>query len=986
MKKGLVCLFLAVFLVMTSLFGLVGCNNTSTSNFEGAKETVQELEEARIGVVTGTMQADALPKALPNADYSTYPTIPDLLVALVSGKIDTFCTDESTFKAMQRENGNIGRLKEAFDVSNYGVIFGKGENLDVQEKFNEYLSTQQENGRLDALREKWLKENEPEQTLIDYESLTGSRTLKMGINSGQKPYAYVKDGKYTGFDVELLADFASKYGYGLDIEDTEFNSVLAGVAGGRYDLGASGFTITDLRKQSVDFSNPYHAEDLVFVLRKENLKKTLQDYQGNNIRVGYVTATYVSTIIDQIFPNAKLLDFSTPSDMILALEQGKIDICTNDASLYTCMKWEGMSVDRLEEPYEISDYGIAFKKGMHKQLREELDEFITSIKQNGQYNALQEKWFGNKEPDEFLDHSTLTGTRGTIKFVTGNDTKPFGYVKNGKTVGYDIEFMISFAKEYGYKLDITYLPFPSILPGLESGKYDVAMAGFSITEERKQSIDFSLPYHNEEVIFIVKGSNDQLDQFNGKNLGVVTGSLYGGYSREQFPNAKIKEFNNFADVLFALKQGKVDGIMLDRPNFNAVAREDEKLTAIKVPAYSVEIGFGFQKTESGNVLQAQMNEFLAKKKADGTIDNLIEKWYGETEPNETIPLENLSGNKNTLKVAIDSTRKPFVYLGKENKPVGFEIEMLYLFCQEYGYNVTLSDLSFASGIAGLATETYDMVCGGLYMTDERKESVNFSDSYMVADVVMAKYERSGIENFFLGLKESFEKTFIRENRWKLIVEGIITTLIISVCSIVGGTMLGFGLYMLARTKNKWVSKTTKGFTKVYSSIMAGTPTLVILMILFYVIFGKSSLDGVVVAIFGFILIFSSFVFNQLSLTVNGVDKGQMEAAYALGYGRNQTFFRIILPQAMRMFLPTYSGEIVSLIKATSVVGYIAVNDLTKMGDVIRGSTYEAFFPLISIAIIYFLVIWGVTALMKYITQKTEPKKRKNKNILKGVQR
>ena len=124
-----------------------------------------------------------------------------------------------------------------------------------------------------------------------------------------------------------------------------------------------------------------------------------------------------------------------------------------------------------------------------------------------------------------------------------------------------------------------------------------------------------------------------------------------------------------------------------------------------------------------------------------------------------------------------------MYLGKENKPVGFEIEMLYLFCQEYGYNVTLSDLSFASGIAGLATETYDMVCGGLYMTDERKESVNFSDSYMVADVVMAKYERSGIENFFLGLKESFEKTFISESRWKLIVEGVMITLIISVFAV-----------------------------------------------------------------------------------------------------------------------------------------------------------------------------------------------------------
>ena len=142
----------------------------------------------------------------------------------------------------------------------------------------------------------------------------------------------------------------------------------------------------------------------------------------------------------------------------------------------------------------------------------------------------------------------------------------------------------------------------------------------------------------------------------------------------------------------------------------------------------------------------------------------------------------------------------------------------------------------------------------------------------------------------------------------------------------------------------------------------------------------------VVAIIGFILTFGSFVYEQLSLTVSGVDNGQLEAAYALGYSRNQTFFRIVLPQAMKMFLPSYSGEIVSLIKATSVVGYIAVNDLTKMGDIIRGNTYEAFFPLIAVALIYFAITWGIAGLLGILKRKAEPKRRKNKNILKGVVR
>ena len=380
-----------------------------------------------------------------------------------------------------------------------------------------------------------------------------------------------------------------------------------------------------------------------------------------------------------------------------------------------------------------------------------------------------------------------------------------------------------------------------------------------------------------------------------------------------------------------------------------------------------------------------MNEFLAKLKAEGKTDAMIEKWYGETEPEETIPLDELAENEKILNVAIDTTRKPFVYM-YEGKPVGFEIEVLYLFCKEYGYNVNISDISFASGLAGLASEKYDLVCGGLYMTAERKESVNFSEPYMFAEVVMAKCERSGFDSFIISIKESFEKTFIREQRWKLIVEGIYTTLIISFFSVLGGTLLGFALYMLARGKTKWLSKFAKAVAKVYSTIIAGTPTLVVLMVLFYIVFTSPDMSGVVVAIIGFILTFGSFVYEQLALTVSGVDNGQLEAAYALGYSRNQTFFRIILPQAMKMFLPSYSGEIVSLIKATSVVGYIAVNDLTKMGDIIRGNTYEAFFPLIAVAVIYFAITWGVAGLLGILKKKAEPKRRKNKNILKGVVR
>ena len=985
--KRILCLLFALLMVGSLLAGCGSANNDDIGL--GGETKLSDLSGRKIGIVTGTMTSVLVPKLIPDAIYVEFNSVADAKMALESGKVDAFPADESIYLAMCWEGSAVTRVNEPIAPSDYGIIFPKGKNPGLQNEFNAYLESIKASGSWQSLRDKWFSTSEPTE-FASYDDLSGENgTLRVGINSTSKPFTYMKDGKYAGYDIELIIGFCREYGYRIEFEDAMFSGVLSGVASGVFDMGAAGFTITDERKESVDFSDVYHTEDLVLVIKQQKQAdgntSRLSDLSGK--KVGIMTGSIQAVMMPELVPDATYMEFNSVSDLIVALNSKKIDAFGCDESLYTSMLWEGQAVDRIDEPLAESNYGIIFPKGKKLDLQQKMNEYIATVKADGSLEALEEKWFGAKEPTEFVSYDDLTGANGTITVAISSASMPFAYLKNNQFVGFDIEFVTGFAKEYGYAIQFEDVAFAAILGGVQSEKYDLGMSGITITDERKESMDFSDVYHVEDLAVIIRreAGADGLSQFNTATLGVVTGSLYGGYSREQFPNAKIKEFNNFSDVLVALKQGKVDGIMLDKPNFNSVARTDKNLSCITVSAYSVEIGFGFQKNDDGYALQAQMNEFLAKLKSEGKTDELIDKWYGETEPEETIPLDQLAGGTKTLNVAIDTTRKPFVYM-YEGKPVGFEIEVLYMFCQEYGYNVNISDVSFASGLAGLASEKYDLVCGGLYMTDERKESVNFSDPYMNAEVVMAKYERSGLESFWLSLKDSFEKTFIREQRWKLIVEGIYTTLIISFFSVLGGTLFGFVLYMLARSKTKWLSMLSRGFAKVYSTIIAGTPTLVILMILFYIVFTSPDISGVLVAIIGFILTFGSFVYEQLSLTVSGVDNGQLEAAYALGYSRNQTFFRIILPQAMKMFLPSYSGEIVSLIKATSVVGYIAVNDLTKMGDIIRGNTYEAFFPLIAVAVIYFAITWGVAGLLGILKRKAEPKRRKNKNILKGVVR
>ena len=160
--------------------------------------------------------------------------------------------------------------------------------------------------------------------------------------------------------------------------------------------------------------------------------------------------------------------------------------------------------------------------------------------------------------------------------------------------------------------------------------------------------------------------------------------------------------------------------------------------------------------------------------------------------------------------------------------------------------------------------------------------------------------------------------------------------------------------------------------------------VVLLMILFYVVFGKLAISGVVVAVIGFTLTFGAAVFGLMQMGVGMIDRGQYEAAYALGHSNRRTFFRVILPQAIPHVLPAYQGEIIGLVKATAIVGYIAVQDLTKMGDIVRSRTYEAFFPLIAVTVIYFVLEELLNVAVRWMRVRIDPKKRAKSRILRGI--
>ena len=227
---------------------------------------------------------------------------------------------------------------------------------------------------------------------------------------------------------------------------------------------------------------------------------------------------------------------------------------------------------------------------------------------------------------------------------------------------------------------------------------------------------------------------------------------------------------------------------------------------------------------------------------------------------------------------------------------------------------------------------------------------------------------SGSQGSFIdGIAESFHKTFIKENRWTIILSGLGTTMIITLSSAILGTALGFMTVLLRHCGNRVAGVLVGAF----EGLMNRLPIVVVLMVFYYVVFGSANLSGTVVSIIAFTLAFGATAGSIMWSSVRAVDGGQSEASLALGFTENQTFFGVVLPQAAHQFLPMLSSQIVNLTKQTAVVGYIAVMDLTRASDVIRSLTMEAFFPLFCIAAIHFALCCVFAAVLGAIVRKLD---------------
>ncbi len=224
----------------------------------------------------------------------------------------------------------------------------------------------------------------------------------------------------------------------------------------------------------------------------------------------------------------------------------------------------------------------------------------------------------------------------------------------------------------------------------------------------------------------------------------------------------------------------------------------------------------------------------------------------------------------------------------------------------------------------------------------------------------------------MSLKEKFIFNFIEQDRWKYLWTGLGATLKVTFFALVIGVIIGIVLAIIRSTHDK-NAKDMKGLSKgilvilntiakLYLTVIRGTPVVVQLMIMYYVIM-VSSTNQILVASLAFGMNSGAYVAEIFRSGIMSIDQGQFEAGRSLGFNFVQTMRYIIIPQAFKNVLPALANEFIVLLKETSVSGYVALHDLTKGGDIIRSRTYDAFMPLIGVAIIYLVMVMFFTYLV-----------------------
>lgn len=468
------------------------------------------------------------------------------------------------------------------------------------------------------------------------------------------------------------------------------------------------------------------------------------------------------------------------------------------------------------------------------------------------------------------------------------------------------------------------------------------------------------------VLVSCEGNKDSGIEINGPEdlAGLRVATVAGSsYDRELSSRTDItlQLYNSESDVLQSLLNGKADVAVNDEVVYNSEIRMEN---GIKIAFHGSQLfPTAFMFNKANKEMADAMSDVIHRMEADGSMQRLKDFWLTDRfVEEESFPRINYNATGEPIRVATVTMAAPIAF-NVSGEWFGIEIDILRELGKALNRPIDVQRLDVTAGFISVKKGMVDVMCGCLFVTPEREKEFLFSDPYHLFGsayfVIDPKAKSGGSKGVVSGLVHDFDRNMLVENRWKYITEGLWETLKISVLAILLGSVLGIFLYAMSKSRRKWL----RSIAGLYNGFMAGIPELVLLLILYYVVFAKAGIPADSVAVIAFALFFASASSEIYRSSLEAVPVGQTEAGLSLGFTPVQTFFHIVMPQAVRNGLPLFKGQCVSLLKGTSIVGYIAIHDLTRAGDLIRSRTFDAMVPLLVVTILYFVLVWLIGALL-----------------------
>lgn len=670
-------------------------------------------------------------------------------------------------------------------------------------------------------------------------------------------------GKYIGIDVDLLDAIAKDQGFEVDLKPLGFDSAVQAIQSKQIDGMIAGMSITDERKKSFDFSDPYFDSGLQLAVKKGNDKiKSYDDLKGKTVaaKVGTESANFLEKNKEKYDYTIKNFDDAT--GLYKALENGEADAIVDDYPVLGYAVKNGQKLQLVGDKETGSSYGFAVKKGQNPELIKKFNAGLKNLKDNGTYDKILNNYLatGDETNTQDAGEQMKKITPKKEKYVIASDSTfaPFEFQNaQGDYVGIDVDLVKRAAELQGFTVEFKFIGFSSAVQAVESGQADGMVAGMTITDDRKKAFDFSVPYFDSGIQIAVKKGNDKIksyDDLKGKKVAVKIGTESADFleKNKKKYDYSIKYLDTTDALYSALEIGEVDAMMDDYPVIGYGVAQNQPLATPIPREKGGSYGFAVKKGQNPELLE-MFNEGLKEMKRTGEYDKII----------------------------------------------------------------------------------------GTYVKDGNEAKEETAD-----------------ESTFVGFMQ---------NNWKQLLHGLWMTILLTLISFVLALIVGviFGLFSVSPIKALRVLST------IYVDLIRGIPLMVLA---FFIYFGLPGVLGFNIPVFiaGIITLTlnaSAYISEIVRGGIKAVPVGQMEASRSLGLSYNRTMQKIILPQAIRIMIPSFINQFVISLKDTTILSAIGLIELLQTGKIIVARTLQSTMVYFVIALIYLILITSLTKLAKNLEKK-----------------